>query len=167
MFFSLSFFPVRGLNHTWDFIPSPPRKLQNAKNTNTYPHQLLVVGGIPILVDLALDDPDEAVRRKAIYALSSEIRNYQPALDAAIVLLPEDVLSGGGDPGGKGAGGGGGEKEEEEDMGKGGGEGRKDAGAAAEKKGIDAGDMEAVDKIIEALRQRSELFGQAGSKLGE
>ena len=53
--------------------------------------QLLVVGGVPTLVKLALEDPNELVRRKAIYALSSEIRNYQPALNVAIKALPDEV----------------------------------------------------------------------------
>jgi hsp70-interacting protein len=44
--------------------------------------RLLAVGGIPPLVELALKDGEpEDVRRKAIYALSSACRNYQPAMD--------------------------------------------------------------------------------------
>ena len=53
--------------------------------------KLLVVGAIPPLIQLALEDPVEAVRRKAIYALSSGIRNYQPGLDAAVGALPRDM----------------------------------------------------------------------------
>lgn len=52
---------------------------------------MLAVGAIPRLVRLAVNDPSEPVRRKAIYALSSEMRNYQPGLDEALKSLPEDV----------------------------------------------------------------------------
>ncbi|KAL2136366.1 hypothetical protein VTI74DRAFT_4010 [Chaetomium olivicolor] len=46
--------------------------------------RLLAMGGIPSLVGLATrEDEHEAVRRKAIYALSSAVRNYQPAMDVA------------------------------------------------------------------------------------
>jgi len=51
---------------------------------NNAPSQekLLAHEGIPKLVDMALK-PDERsdVRRKAVYALSSACRNYQPAMD--------------------------------------------------------------------------------------
>ena len=40
-------------------------------------------------MQLAGEDTDETVRRKSIYALSSEIRNYQPGLDEAIRSIPE------------------------------------------------------------------------------
>ena len=52
--------------------------------------RFLVLGGIPTLVKLAREDPVEAVRRKASYALSSETRNYQPGLDEALRSLPKD-----------------------------------------------------------------------------
>lgn len=51
-----------------------------------------MVGAIPVLVKLGIEDPVESVRRKAIYALSSEIRNYQPGLDATLRTLPEEIL---------------------------------------------------------------------------
>lgn len=51
-----------------------------------------MVGAIPVLVKLGIEDPVESVRRKAIYALSSEIRNYQPGLDATLRALPEEIL---------------------------------------------------------------------------
>lgn len=47
--------------------------------------------GIPILCKVAYGDPDRAVRRKAVYALSSEIRNYQPGMDEACKNLPKDI----------------------------------------------------------------------------
>jgi hsp70-interacting protein len=50
----------------------------------------LAMGGIPALVDLAVKtDEDKEVRRKAIYALSSECRNYQPAMDVFTGELDE------------------------------------------------------------------------------
>ncbi len=53
--------------------------------------QLVVLGAIPSLVKLAVHDPSQAVRRKAIYALSSEVRNFQLGLDKALEALPEDL----------------------------------------------------------------------------
>jgi hsp70-interacting protein len=52
--------------------------------------QILILGIIPTLIDLSINDSNEAVRRKAIFALSSSIRNYQPGLDAAQEALPPD-----------------------------------------------------------------------------
>jgi hypothetical protein len=49
---------------------------------------------VPMLVALLQDDRDLGVRRKAVYALSSMVRNYQPALDAVTDALPSDVLGG-------------------------------------------------------------------------
>ncbi|KAK1760475.1 nucleotide exchange factor Fes1-domain-containing protein [Echria macrotheca] len=55
--------------------------VQNNQKTQ---ERLLARGGLPRLVHLAThDDEHEAVRRKAIYALSSAVRNYQPAMDVA------------------------------------------------------------------------------------
>ncbi|KAI9754956.1 MAG: hsp70 nucleotide exchange factor fes1 [Lichina confinis] len=53
---------------------------------------------VPLLLDMALSDVDVKVRKKASYALSSIVRNYQPALDAMIAKLPHDIMgtSGGG-----------------------------------------------------------------------
>lgn len=46
--------------------------------------RLLAMGGIPTLVGLATSEDEFAdVRKKAIYALSSAVRNYQPAMDVA------------------------------------------------------------------------------------
>lgn len=53
--------------------------------------QALAVNAIPPLVNLALQDSDEQVRRKAIYGLSSEIRNYPPALQVMVQHLPKDL----------------------------------------------------------------------------
>ncbi|KAI9813763.1 MAG: hsp70 nucleotide exchange factor fes1 [Pycnora praestabilis] len=54
--------------------------------------RLLVLGAIPTLVDLAIHDSSEGVRRKAIYALSSEVRNFQPGFNVALQRLPRDFL---------------------------------------------------------------------------
>jgi len=50
--------------------------------------RLLAAGGVKPLVGLAVGtEHPEDVRRKAIYALSSACRNYQPALDATVEQL--------------------------------------------------------------------------------
>jgi hsp70-interacting protein len=50
--------------------------------------KLLAMGGIPPLVHIATkDDEPHDVRRKAVYALSSAGRNYQPAMD----LISEEL----------------------------------------------------------------------------
>ncbi|KAI9831947.1 MAG: hypothetical protein M1826_002675 [Phylliscum demangeonii] len=61
---------------------------------NNVPAQKSAVdmGAVPALVKLALQDKEEKVRRKAIYALSSSVRNYQPAFNAMAKELPEDVM---------------------------------------------------------------------------
>lgn len=47
--------------------------------------RFLAMGGLGPLVELVLKEEEErAVRKKAIYALSSAVRNYQPAMDAAM-----------------------------------------------------------------------------------
>ena len=51
---------------------------------------LLAGDAISVLVKLSVEDADENVRRKAIYALSSEVRNYQPGLDKAVKALPKE-----------------------------------------------------------------------------
>jgi len=76
-------------------------------------HKCLIVGAIPKLVKMALNEESVANRKKAAFAISSEVRNYQPGLDALLEELPEDF------------------------------------GAA---KTLDASDMEAVDTVIDKLR---------------
>ena len=49
------------------------------------------MGSIPALVKMAVEETDGGAKRKAIYALSSEMRNYQPGLDAALKALPEGL----------------------------------------------------------------------------
>ena len=78
--------------------------------------KLLALDAISVLTHLSIEDSSAPVRRKAIYALSSEIRNFQPGLDAALRTLPKGIAPEG---------------------------------------AIDAGDMEAVDRVIEQLREDS------------
>ncbi|PSK38037.1 Hsp70 nucleotide exchange factor fes1 [Elsinoe australis] len=78
--------------------------------------KLLAVGAIPSLIDLAANDTDKAVRKKAIMALSSGVRNYQPALDEALKRLPSQFKT--------------------SDQ-------------------IDAGDMDAIDEIMQKLRDNA------------
>jgi len=54
--------------------------------------RLLAVNGIDKLVEVSLDDKDRAARKKAVYALSSAIRNYQPAMNEAVKRLPKDIV---------------------------------------------------------------------------
>ncbi|KAH6715257.1 nucleotide exchange factor Fes1-domain-containing protein [Leptodontidium sp. 2 PMI_412] len=52
------------------------------QNNEKSQERLLAMNGIPALVELARgEDQEESVRRKAVYALSSASRNYQPAMD--------------------------------------------------------------------------------------
>lgn len=44
---------------------------------------------IPDLVSLATSESDAAARKKALYAISSAVRNYQPAMDELSKNLPE------------------------------------------------------------------------------
>lgn len=76
----------------------------------------LAVGAVPKLVNLALKGKTPALRKKAVYALSSEVRNYQPALVVMCQSLPPEFRG--------------------EDN-------------------LDANDMEAVDVVIERLREHA------------
>ncbi|KAI4138728.1 MAG: hypothetical protein LQ341_004532 [Variospora aurantia] len=86
------------------------------QNNQQSQERLLVVGAIPILVKLALQDSDSQVRRKAVYAISSEVRNYSPALNVVAQELPEDLRP---------------------------------------SRSLDAGDMEEVDTLIDAIKEAS------------
>jgi len=74
----------------------------------------LAVGAVPQLVSIMLSDGPTATRKKAVYALSSTVRNYQPALEALVAQLPPEFRG--------------------EDK-------------------LDASDMEAVDQLIDRLRE--------------
>ena len=54
--------------------------------------QLLVLDAIPKLVKQATQDPVQDARKKAILALSSGVRNYQPNLDKAVEHMPTEHL---------------------------------------------------------------------------
>ncbi|KAJ9612500.1 hsp70 nucleotide exchange factor fes1 [Cladophialophora chaetospira] len=54
--------------------------------------RLLALDGVDALVLVSLDDPDKATRKKAVYALSSAVRNYQPAMNEAVKKLPKDIV---------------------------------------------------------------------------
>ncbi|THC97407.1 hypothetical protein EYZ11_003121 [Aspergillus tanneri] len=83
------------------------------QNNEKAQDKLLVLNAFPILVSISTSDPTPATRKKAVYALSSAVRNYQPAMDEMVKHLPEGYPRG--------------EK-------------------------VDAGDMEAVDAIMDRLR---------------
>lgn len=58
------------------------------QNNEKSQEKLLANGGIPPLVDLATKEAEgDAVKRKAVYALSSAARNYQPAMDELVKEL--------------------------------------------------------------------------------
>jgi len=58
------------------------------QNNEKSQERLLAMNGIPPLVKLATGaEEDSLVRRKAVYALSSACRNYQPAMDELVTEL--------------------------------------------------------------------------------
>lgn len=61
--------------------------VQNNEKTQKKFHEL---DGIPKLVDLATGDSHAKVRDRAIKSLSSAVRNYPPALEAALERLPPE-----------------------------------------------------------------------------
>lgn len=54
--------------------------------------RLLAMNGVPKLCHMAVNDKEQQVRRKAVYALSSSVRNYQPAMNEAVKNLPKDIV---------------------------------------------------------------------------
>lgn len=52
--------------------------------------KVLSLDALPKLVDLALNDANPAVRKKAVSALSSEVRNYQPGMNEFLKHLPKE-----------------------------------------------------------------------------
>lgn len=70
------------------------------------------MNSLPTLVYMATTDPAPGTRKKAVYALSSAVRNYQPAMNEVVKHLPD--------------------------------------GYPRDK--VDAGDMEAVDTVMDKLR---------------
>lgn len=69
------------------FSPISASSLWNDANTSVV--QLVVLNAIPTLVTVATTDLDPATRKKAVYALSSAVRNYQPAMNELIKVLPQ------------------------------------------------------------------------------
>lgn len=61
-----------------------------SKKTVANSRQLLVLGAIPTLVRMATGNDETKVKKKAITALSSSIRNFQPALDDAVTHVPDE-----------------------------------------------------------------------------
>jgi hsp70-interacting protein len=78
--------------------------------------RLLSNGAVPKLAKLATEDEHGGVRKKAVSALSSEVRNFQPGMDELEKSLPEEIWK---------------------------------------RKGVEAGDMEAVDELIQKLRDHA------------
>ncbi|KAJ5180301.1 Hsp70 nucleotide exchange factor fes1 [Penicillium capsulatum] len=60
------------------------------QNNTKAQDKLVVMNAIPTLVSTATSDSNAATRKKAIYALSSAVRNYQPAMNELVKNLPED-----------------------------------------------------------------------------
>ncbi|KAH7125598.1 nucleotide exchange factor Fes1-domain-containing protein [Dendryphion nanum] len=52
--------------------------------------RVLILGAIPTLVTLATTDKDKTVKKKAILALSSIVRNFQPGLDETVEKMPTE-----------------------------------------------------------------------------
>jgi hypothetical protein len=52
--------------------------------------KFLVLGAIPTLVRMATGSDETKVKKKAITALSSAVRNFQPALDDAMTHVPDE-----------------------------------------------------------------------------
>lgn len=52
-------------------------------------HQLVLMNTFPELIAIATTDANQATRKKAVYALSSAVRNYQPAMTELSKSLPE------------------------------------------------------------------------------
>lgn len=61
------------------------------QNNEKSQQHLLSIGGIPKIATMAVDDQDHAARRKAVYALSSTVRNFQPGMNEAMKVLPKNV----------------------------------------------------------------------------
>ncbi|OBT53380.1 hypothetical protein VE04_05349 [Pseudogymnoascus sp. 24MN13] len=95
-----------------------PLKLWQPLNNEKSQKMLFGEGGIPPLVDLAINEKEtREVRRKAVYALSSGLRNYQEAMNEFV----DDMKD----------------------------KGQKNYGI------VDAADMDAVDGIINYLREQA------------
>lgn len=92
------------------------------QNNEKAQDKLVVMNTLPVLVEMAMMDEVDSVRRKAVYALSSAVRNFQPALDEVVKCL---------------------RGKEDHPL-------HRHSHGEIEK--IDAGDMDAVDGIMDRLR---------------
>ncbi|KAM0710691.1 hypothetical protein Q7P35_001429 [Cladosporium inversicolor] len=63
------------------------------QNNTACQERCLAINAVPKLVKQVLGDEALAARKKAAGALSSEVRNYQPAADELVKCLPEEVWS--------------------------------------------------------------------------
>jgi hsp70-interacting protein len=55
------------------------------QNNEKSQERLLAMNGIPTLLNMALNGDEESeTRRKAVYAVSSAVRNFQPAMDVLV-----------------------------------------------------------------------------------
>lgn len=52
-----------------------------------------MLNAIPTLVSMSTTDSNPAARKKAVYALSSAVRNYQPAVNELVKHVPEGFAS--------------------------------------------------------------------------
>lgn len=82
---SSGMFHIRPLADIMTLTMSP----QNNIKTQAKFH---ATGGTEKVVKAFLNDPVEKVRSKAVYAISSSIRNYEPAFKNTLELLPKELL---------------------------------------------------------------------------
>ena len=61
------------------------------QNNDKCQQHFLKIGGVPKVAQMAVHDKDNAARRKAVYALSSTVRNFQPGMNEAMKALPKNV----------------------------------------------------------------------------
>lgn len=61
------------------------------QNNEKCQQHLLSIGGVSKIAAMAINDEDNAARRKAVYALSSSVRNFQPGMDVAMTVLPKNI----------------------------------------------------------------------------
>ncbi|KAK6433445.1 hsp70 nucleotide exchange factor fes1 [Oleoguttula sp. CCFEE 5521] len=67
---------------------------ESVQNNAPCQERCLAIGAVPKLLKLALEDKEQSVRKKAVTALSSEVRNYQPGLDELAKHTPKDIWAG-------------------------------------------------------------------------
>ncbi|KAL2785675.1 nucleotide exchange factor Fes1-domain-containing protein [Aspergillus keveii] len=65
------------------------------QNNEKAQDKLIVMNVIPTLVSISTTDKTLAVRKKAVYAISSGVRNYQPGMDELTKHLPEGYAKSG------------------------------------------------------------------------